>query len=84
MKKQHSAITSICLYCEHAHIKRAPDAAPSFRDVLTPKEDTVLLCRYRGEVSPSDTCFRFSFDPIKYTPAKALPLPSLSEEDVIN
>lgn len=84
MKKLHPAVNPICLYCEHAKREREENTPLSFRDVLpTEEEPNTLLCRYRGQVSPESTCLRFSFDPIKYKPPKAIPLPSLSEEDVI-
>ena len=84
MKKLHPAVTPICLYCEHARRERKENEEPSFRDVLPAQEEPIfLICRHHGKVAPGDTCLRFSFDPIKYKPTKPLPLPALSEEDVI-
>jgi hypothetical protein len=80
--KRHPAITKICLYCEHAAFKQCGDA-PSYKNVIGSDELREIVCSYRGTVEPSHTCRRFSFDPLKYTPKKPRPLPTLSEEDVI-
>lgn len=83
MSKRHSAIQKMCLYCEHASFMCREGDAPSYKDVIGGEEDREILCRYRGAVKAEGKCLRFSFDPIKYTPKKSLPLPTLSEADVI-
>lgn len=84
MRKRRSDITKICRYCEHASFKRREGDAPSYRDVIFPNENSEIACQYRGTVAPESTCLRFTFDPVKYTPKKTPPLPTLSEEDVIS
>ena len=83
MKNKESVIENICLFCEHAAIKRCEGNAPSFRDILPTEEGKEIRCRYHGAVAPEDTCLRFSFDLTKYAPKKQPPLPTLSEEDII-
>ena len=81
--KRHPAITKICLYCEHATFMRCEGDTPSYKNVIASEEEQEILCRHRRVVEPTHSCLLFSFDPIKHTPKKPLPLPTLSEEDVI-
>ncbi|MBO5755816.1 MAG: hypothetical protein J6W28_00585 [Clostridia bacterium] len=83
MKNKKSTIQKVCLYCEHASIKRREGNTPCFWDILPVEEGKEIRCRYHGAVAPEDTCLRFTFDLTKYAPKKQPPFPTLSEEDII-
>ncbi len=89
MMKKNESIVSVCAYCTHARIEKAglDDRTPpllfSLHADLSDHQKAKLTCPYKKKAAPDYTCRRFRFDPLKYKPKKAPPIPTLDEDALL-
>ncbi|MCM1363814.1 MAG: hypothetical protein NC122_06095 [Faecalibacterium sp.] len=55
-----------CALCKNGHV---------------PKDNSVILCKYKGITNPDDSCKKFKYDPLKRVPTKIKISTDFSEED---
>ncbi|MBE6655396.1 MAG: hypothetical protein E7609_00800 [Ruminococcaceae bacterium] len=89
MKQKKPFIQPSCALCIHASLSPTEDTQKIPPLLLSLSHNVMnegagrILCPYKKTVSPSFSCRRFSFDPLKYRPKKAPVLGTLDEDSLL-
>ncbi len=72
MKKHNNPkIDPVCAFCEFLHTEESQGAS------------AILSCKYKKNITPDGSCFRFRYDILKRKPNEALPPIALDPETLV-